>query len=455
MKTTLKVYYTVLFLLFAVISAHSVFALSHGFLSAYTGANPVDISRAVLVEITPPWDTIDSGVAECFVEAVKYAESENALLLYKVNSYGGYLDAAFNIGDAVYYSRIPTMAYIENKALSAGTLVVLPADIIALQRGSIIGAMKPVIVNPVTGEITFVNESKILEPVIGKAKVYAESRNRNSTLVMAFVTEAKVVDSSTAVSQGVGDWEVLSFEDVVSRLYGLVIEKQGIQYQVKVSPGSIEVYSCSIRSRFISLLSNSYLANILLSVGVLATIFSIASGKLAALPLAMALMLLGLIGTGVNPNAISVLFIILGAALLAVELFVLPGFGIVGVSGIVLITLGFALLPMYIPSGVAPREEYLNALRAFIFGTAVTLGTFFGIITFKVIQIKRKKPVIYTPEGKEGVAIDDIKPGSIGYVKVEGEYWRATSSTEIKSGERVVVMAMRPDGILVVKKAQE
>jgi len=66
--------------------------------------------------------------------------------------------------------------------------------------------------------------------------------------------------------------------------------------------------------------------------------------------------------------------------------------------------------------------------------------------------VKRKKPISYTPIGKTGVAADPIGPGLIGYVKIEGEYWRAVSSEYISPGEEVVVVEMREDGILVVAK---
>lgn len=410
------------------------------------------ITKGVLVEIGPPWDTIDSGVAECLVDAVKYAEESNAILIYKVNSYGGYLDSAFAIGDAIYYSKLPAIAYVENKALSAGTLIIIPADVIVLQKGSIIGAMKPVMVNPVTGEITFVNESKILEPIIGKVKVYSEKKNRNMSLLTEFIYEAKVVDSTTAVSSGVADYEVNDYNQLFELIKGVIVERRGVQYTIDLNPMNIEIFTCSIRSRVVSVLSNAYLANALLSIGVLAAIFALASGRIAVLPIALALVLLGLISTGVNPNMISIFFILLGAILLAVELFILPGFGFVGISGIILITLGFALLPAYIPAGISPSENYIVALRAFIFGTAITLGTFFGIVVFKVIQVRRKKPVSYTPEGKEGFAVEDIKPGVVGFVKIEGEYWRAISNNYIKAGEKIVVLKLREDGVLIVDK---
>jgi membrane-bound serine protease (ClpP class) len=408
------------------------------------------IETGLLVEVAPPWDTIDQGVAECVLDALKYAESSGYALILRVNSYGGYLDSAFAIGDAIYDSRVPVLAFIEGKALSAATLIVLSADVVGVKRGSILGAMKPVIVNPVTGEVQFVNESKIIEPVVKKAVVYAERSGRNTSLVMEMVYQAKTVDSTEAVRLGLADYETNTLEELLERLSGKVIKRGDVMYELKIK--RLEAYSCSLRSRFLSALSNAYLANLLLSIGVLTFIFALVSGRFVVLPIAIALILLGLISTGVSPNTISLLFIVLGAALLAVELFVIPGFGFVGISGIILLLLGFALLPMYIPTGVAPTEEYVAALRAFLIGVSVALGGFFGLVMFKVIEIKRKKPISYTPEGKVGVALDEIKPGSIGYVKVEGEYWRATSTEEIKPSEGVVVVKIREDGVLVVKK---
>jgi membrane-bound serine protease (ClpP class) len=419
----------------------------------YSQSSGIRVVRAaLLVDIAPPWDTIDSGVAECLVDAVRSAEEREAILIYRVNSYGGYMDPAFTIAEAVYRARTITIAYVENKAFSAGTLIILPADYVALQRGSAIGAMQPVLVNPVTGEIMFVNESKIIEPILNKARIYAEAKGRNTTLVEEFIYKARVVNSRAAVELSIADAEVENFEDLLSRLYGLRIEKNGVMYELQVTPGNVEVFPCSIRSRALSFLSNPYVSNVLVSIGVLAVIFGLVSGRLAVLPLALALVLLGLVGVGINPNIVSFILMLLGAVLLAVELFVLPGFGIVGVSGIVLLTLGFALLPAYIPTGVVPTEEYVLALRAFIITTSLILGGFFGLVTFKIVQVKRKKPITYTPEGKIGVALDNIKPGTTGFVKVEGEYWRAVALDEIKAGESVVVVSMREDGVLVVKK---
>lgn len=410
------------------------------------------VTKALVVEISPPWDVIDSGVKECFLDALSKAESENKALIYLVDSYGGYLDAAYAIGDAVSNSRTPTIAYVSGgKALSAGTMIILPANIVALHPSAIIGAMQPVMINPVTGELQFINESKIINPVVEKALNYARLRGRNETLVRDFVIKATTVNAEKAVSYGVADLIVRDLPTLLRDIRGREVSVSGNVVRLEIDESSLEFYSCSVRSRLLSLLENSTVLNVLLTIGLLGTIFALLSGRITVLPLTLLFLLLGLIGSGLNPNLVSLFLIILGGTLLAIELFVLPGFGIVGISGVILLAFGFALLPTYLPSGLVPSEEYLNALRVFVVSTSVILGGFFGILMFKVIKAKRKKPYEFLPTGKVGKAVDDLSPGKPGFVIVEGEYWKAVSDEEIPKGSEIVVVSVE-GAILRVKK---
>lgn len=410
------------------------------------------ITKAIVVEIRPPWDVIDSGVKECFLDALSKAENEGKALIYLVDSYGGYLDAAYVIGDAVSNSRTPTVAYVSGgKALSAGTMIILPANVIALHPSAIIGAMQPVMINPVTGEIQFVNESKIINPVVEKALSYARLRGRNETLVRDFVVKATTISAEKAVYYGVADLIAQDLSTLLGSIRGHEVSVSGRVFKLEIEESGLEFYACSIRSRLLSLLENSTVLNALLTIGLLGTIFALLSGKIVVLPLTLLFLLLGLIGSGLNPNLVSLFLIVLGGTLLAVELFILPGFGIVGISGIVLLAFGFALLPTYLPTGLAPSEEYLNALRTFIISTSVILGGFFGILMFKVIKVRRRKPYEFLPTGKVGRAIDDLSPGKPGFVVVEGEYWKAVSDEEIPKGSEVIVVSVE-GAVLRVKK---
>ncbi|ADG90726.1 protein of unknown function DUF107 [Thermosphaera aggregans DSM 11486] len=411
------------------------------------------ISSAVMLTIEAPWDTIDDGVKECFIDALRYAESQGKVFIYRVDSYGGYLDAGFEIGDAVLNAKIPTIAYVHrNKALSAGTLIILPSDILAVQKYSIIGAMQPVTVNPVTGEIVYINESKVLNPIIKRAEAYSYRAGRNITAVELFIRQALVFNSTEAILYNVADYEVSSLEELLDKINGRSVVVNGVEYVIDVKPYTIEEYSCSVRSRLISLLMNSYVANVFVTIGLLGTIFALVSGKLTVLPLTLLFLLLGLVSVGVSANFVSIFLIILGAVLLAIELFVIPGFGIVGISGILLLAFGFALLPAYIPSGVSPSPEYINTVRTIIIVVTVFLTSVFSIMIYKVVKVRRKKPVEFTPAGKKGRTVDWLKPGEIGFVKVEGEYWRAVSDEIIPPETEVIVVEMLENGVLKVKK---
>lgn len=411
------------------------------------------VKKALAVSIEPPWDVVDDGVKECFVEALSRAEGEGAALIYLVNSYGGYLDAAYTIGDAVSNSRTLTVAYVSGgKALSAGTLIILPANVIALHPSSIIGAMQPVMINPVTGEVQFINESKVINPVVEKALTYARLRGRNESLVRDFVVKASTVSAEKALTYRVADLTATDLASLLNSLRGTEFNVSGKIVRVEIEPSEVEFYACSVRSRLISLLENSSVLNVLLTIGLLGTIFALLSGKLTVLPLTLLFLFLGLVGSGLNPNLVSLFFVVLGATLLAIELFVLPGFGIVGVSGIILLAFGFALLPTYLPSGLMPSEEYINALRLFIISTSVVLGSFFGIVLFKVIRVRRKKPYEFLPVGKIGRAVDDLGPGRTGFVVVEGEYWRASSDEEVPKGSEVLVVGLEGSTLKVKKR---
>ncbi len=421
--------------------------------STPTSAHTVTINSALVVSIEPPWDTIDDGVKECVLSALNRAEAEGKALIVKVDSYGGLLDAGFSIGDAFASSRIPVIAYVSGgKALSAATLIILPTHVIALSPQAIIGAMQPVLYNPATGEITFVNESKIINPVVTKSLSYAELRGRNATLVEEFVKSAKTIDAQEAVKYGVADLIVSGMDDLLSKLRGMEVNTTSGTYILEIS--GVESYGCSVRSRALSLFENPMISSVLMTIGILGTLFALLSGKLPVLPVALLFLLLGLIGSGFNPNLVAVAFLIMGAVMLAAEIFVTPGFGVLGISGIILIGLGIALSPINVPAGTSPPPNYVSQLRTMALVIGGGLGAFIGLIIYKVVKLKRSKPTKFTPNGKVGRAVDDLGPDKPGFVLVDGEYWKATSDEEVPAGSKVKVVAV--DGAtLKVKKVRE
>ena len=419
--------------------------------AAHAAAPPQTITHAVVVSIAPPWDTIDPGVAECVVSAVNYAEERGYALIVELDTYGGWLDSAFQIGDRFLNARVPVIVFVSGgKALSAGTMISLPAHILAVSPTSIIGAMQPVLYDPTTGAYQPTNESKIIMPVLQKATLYAEERGRNVTAVKEFIMRNLVLTGDQAVRYGVADLEAADLSDLLTKLDGVEVNTSAGTYVLRIE--GVEGYSCGVRSRFISLLANPLVNSVLMTIGVLGTLFAVITGRFHALPITVALLLLGLVGAGFSPSLISAVLILVGALLLAIELFVTPGFGVLGFTGIFMIAAGIALIPTATPSTMAPPPGYVESVRAIALGIALALGAFFSFMIYKVLEAKRRPPVLYGIVGKRGVAASGIPPGGRGFVKVEGEYWVATSEEPIREGDEVVVIA-RKNHIIVVRKA--
>ncbi|MEM1698536.1 MAG: NfeD family protein [Sulfolobales archaeon] len=409
------------------------------------------INTLVHVRVTPPWDMIDTGIAECIVDAISYAESRKLGVLVELETYGGYLDAALTIGDRVATATTPVIVFVSGgKAFSAGTLISLPAHIIVLSPIATIGAMQPVAINPVTGRYEPINDSKVINPIVEKAVYYARLRNRNITAVEMFVTRNLVLTAEEAVKHGVADYVARDISDALKYISGKKVIAGSTEYTLSDFL-RVEEYSCGIRSRFLSILSNTLLSSVLTTIGIMATIFSIASGRLEALPLALVFLFLGLVGSGFNPNFISLFLILVGAALLSIELFLTPGFGILGISGIVMLSTGFALLPTGGPTYIAPDATFVLVSRYVALGIGVGLGSLTAFVLYKVLQAKRRRVVLFELRGKVGRAMDRIPAGGEGFIIVEGEYWKAYSDEEIEPNSLVIVVD-RKENVLIVKK---
>lgn len=428
-----------------------IFALLIALAAVAHATPPQAITHAVVVSVAPPWDTIDQGVAECVVSAVDYAEAKGYAVIVELDTYGGWLDSAFQIGDRFLNSKVPVIVFVSGgKALSAGTMISLPAHVLAVSPSSIIGAMQPVLYNPTTGAYQPVNESKIIMPVLQKATLYAEERGRNVTAVRAFITRNLVLSGDQAVRYGVADLEAGDLSDLISKLDGVEVNTTSGTYVLHID--GVEEYGCGVRSRFISLLANPIVNSVLMTLGVLGTLFAVITGRFHALPVTVALLLLGFVGAGFSPSLISAALIVIGALLLAIELFVTPGFGVLGFTGIFMIAAGIALIPTATPSTMAPPPGYVESVRAVALGIALALGAFFSFMIYKVLEAKRRPPIPYGIVGKRGIAASDIPPGGKGFVKVEGEYWVAVSEEEIREGDEVVVIA-RKNHVIVVRRS--
>ncbi len=400
--------------------------------------------------------SIDYGVVELVREAVDEAEKLNAVLVLTIDTPGGLLSAALEISSIITDSKVPVVGYVYpagKTAWSAGTLILMSCHIAAMAPGTIIGSLQPIEYDPATNTYRPVNESKIINAIVKKLTTLAEMYGRNETAAELFVTENLNLNAEEALRYHVVEYVASSIEELLSMINGVTVKLLGGSHVVidTSSPVIIE-YSGSLRARIVHFLADPLINGLLASLAVLLIIFSIVTGHFVMLPVGIALLILSLVGAGFSANMASVALIVIGAAALAVELFVTPGFGVLGVTGIALIAIGIALMPFFTP-GAIYSPEYMRTLFWTGVSAGAAMGVFMGIVVYKIIEVKRNPPALSLDmRGLRGKAVDPIEPGRPGFVLVDGEYWRARSDERIAPGEEVVVVG-KEGPVLVVRRA--
>jgi len=84
---------------------------------------------------------IDLGLAPYISRVIANAEEdEAAAIIFKINTFGGRVDAATQIKDAIMGTDRFTIAFINNRAISAGALIAISCGKIVMVKGSSIGA---------------------------------------------------------------------------------------------------------------------------------------------------------------------------------------------------------------------------------------------------------------------------------------------------------------------------
>lgn len=383
---------------------------------------------------------INQGLATALINALNKAESENAILLLIIDTPGGELDATEKIVKAILNSAIPVVGYVYPRgatAWSAGTIILLSCHIAAMAPGTAIGAAQPVMYGPEGFQP--INYSKIINPVAELVQTISKERGRNETAAYEFVTKNLTLNYEEALKNHVIDVVADNIPDLLIKINGLTVKTPYGKIEINTKGYMIEEYGWSLGEVLSNTLADPLIANILLMLGFYILLISLFTGHYPMVAVGLLLFILGLFGMGFAINTVSSILIIVGVILLVIEL-VTPGFGVLGTTGIIMIALGFILLPIYLPqSWYITPEFYLRFLTAGLIIGFLASG-FFAFVIYKVVKAKRAKPLIWTIVGAKGKALDDISPEKEGFVLIDGEYWMATSDEKINAGDEVVVV---------------
>ncbi len=418
---------TRLFTFVALISI-GIVALLGGLLpSMVSGQNAVDV---VVVTID---SEITAGTLALIERAIAVAQDRNAShFIIEINTPGGLLQATERISRVMIDSSVTTVVFVHKEsgwAFSAGTFILLSADISASTPTASIGAAQPV---GMGGESL---DDKVVNASAAWMESLAERTGRDKSYVREFVTESRTVSGAEGHEEGLIDILASNREELLSEL--------GLE-----DPVVLEVLP-NIVDHILGFLSLPYLVPLLLSLGVLGIFFMFRTGEIESLGIVGVLfLLLGLWGMGaIQLSALGVILVVVGVALLIVELTISPGFGIVGTVGAISLLFGivtFANEPFF-PSYHTHTLFYLiMGVGAGIAAIMMLLGHL--SVRAMLTPVKVGREAIY---GQEFDVTEALEP--TGAIVVGGERYpaRALDESTITAGERVRVVRMEGNTILV------
>ena len=325
-------------------------------------------------------------VSKCLTEA---REQETDLVVIRMNTYGGLVNVADSIRTMILNYPTPIWVYIDNQAASAGALIALAADRIYMQPGGSIGAASVVDQNGqpmpdkfqsfmrATMRATAESHGQVIERIENGDTIRRWWRDPQTAEAMVGRT---VADSTTV--------NVLTFtaSEAVKNHFS---EGTASSLEETLAQGGVETYTLTeyrptTLDRLLAWLMNPVVQGIFVMMIVGGIYFELQSPGIG---FALVVAILGavlyfapLYLEGVAQNWELILFII-GLGLLAVEIFVLPGFGIAGVAGIVVVVLGLSFaaidndLLRHLPTGEITVGWILQPILVVIIAaTAALIG---------------------------------------------------------------------------------
>jgi membrane-bound serine protease (ClpP class) len=300
-------------------------------------------SRPV-VYVVPIEGPIDLGLAP-FVRRVldEAARTGARAVVLEINTFGGRVDAAVVIRDALLRSRVLTVAFVNTRAISAGALISLAATTIVMADGGTIGAAAPVELGPPGGAAQPVGE-KTVSYVRKEFRATAESRGRPLLFAEAMVdTDVEIPDviakgklltltTEEALKHKVADFRA----DTVA----VALERVGL------ADADVRRATPTWAEAVLRFLTNPAISSLLITVGVLGILVELRTPGFGVPGVAgiacLALFFWGhwlvrLVGWE------ELLLVGVGLVLLGFELFVTPGFGVTGILGLAALLGGLGL----------------------------------------------------------------------------------------------------------------
>ena len=405
-------------------------------------------------------------------------EKEADYVLLHINTYGGGVLEADSMRTAVLNSPIPVLAFIDNNAASAGALISIACDSIFMRSSGSMGAA-----TVVSGEGEQAPD-KYQSYMRGIMRATAEAQGRDTLIVgndttLVWKRDPKIaeamVDQRIVVAGLVDSTQVLTltanqaFE--LDYCDGIAENIDEVAYRyLQLTDYRIETYNATFYDEIKGFLTNGVVQAFLITIIVGGIYFEIKTPGLG-LPTAIAITASILYFTPLYLQGYAqsweVLIFVVGLILIVFEIFVVPGFGITGISGIFFVVAGLFLAligNIHFDFKGIPPYQFNQAVLTLIAGLGFGVGLIIYMSSrigkkgvFRKVALQADQEGYYSvpmePDalvGKTGFAATVLRPS--GKVIIDGEYYDAVADKGfIDKGDEVVVRRYGSFQLYVIK----
>lgn len=464
MKYPLYNFLTYILLCIGFIQAQNSDSLTTDNLDNVEKSEVATLQKVYLFEIH---DEIGPGATRVTENAIKSAYENNAdYLVLDLNTFGGLVEDADKIRTAMLECKIPTIVFIRNNAASAGALISIACDSIYMNTGSTIGAAA------VVKQDGSYAEEKYQSYMRTKMRATAEATNRNPDIAEGMVNPKVYIEGVTEND------EIITFtvDEAIANNFcnGKAESIEEVLAIANLNNAEIIKHEVSGTEKIIQLLVKPYVAGILLMILIGGIYFELQTPgvgfPLAASIIAAILYFAPHYLEGMAAHWEIALFII-GIILLAVEVFIIPGFGIAGLSGIaaVIISLSLALIKningfdfSFVPANEI-GSAFLMVTGIMVVGILVLLFASKNLASAKAFQrlslstelskaqgVEISASSTKSYEGREGVVTADLRPS--GKIEIDEIQFDAQSDGEyLLKGTKVLVRKQQSAYLIVTE----
>lgn len=409
---------------------------------------------------------IDNGLATYVDRGVKAAvEAKARGILFHVDTFGGLVDAADRIRKTILDAPIPTVAYIDKNAASAGALISLACDSIFMAPGASIGAA-----TVIEGTDGTKASEKMQSYMRGLMRATAEANGRDPRIAEA------MVDETIAIEGIIAEGKLLTLSTGEAIEFGIADAEMESMTQVRAEMNWSDAAKIDIKELWMEsllrFLANPIVSSILMLMMLGGLYFELQTpgfgfaGSISAVGALLFFSPLYIMGLA---ESWEIILFVIGVILLVVELFVVPGFGFVGISGIlaIIFSLGAALV-----GNVGLDFPELELISQAIWTLAITLVLTILLISslarylpenrlFSKLVLSESTDtasgyLTYTEHddllGLQGKALSSLRPA--GTVLIDGKRYDVVSDGDfIDKGQEVKVVEVVGGKVIVSKQS--